>query len=156
MVGLYSLTMARLQARIDAAWDELAAAYPDDLEALERSFGLHLRARYPAVRSQHSPGRVEFADRSAGGRLVLDLGEPVRTRRGWGGARLSAWRGDRAVRLPGGLLYLTFARGLRPEWVAAWPGFPPRMAVVNEAFVAHAAAATFGDAAAPDEAGRHP
>ncbi len=145
MVDIFFIMMAPLQRRIDKAWDELAGAYRDDLEDLERTFGLHLRSRYPQVRSKHEKGFLHYVD-GEGNRLTLELAEATRNRHGWGGARLRGWRHGREVSLPGGHLYLTFARGLHPEWVALWTRFPwRRVVVVNDAFVAHTAATVFGN-----------
>jgi len=135
---------ARAQQRIDSAFDELAAAYTDDVEQLERTFGVYLRSRHPQVAAAHGKDRLEFRD-DAQSRLVLQLQEPVRTPLGWGGARLQGWRQGQVVALPASDLFLTFARGLHPEWVAHWPtGWRRRLAVVNDSFVAHAADSVFG------------
>jgi hypothetical protein len=151
MVGTSFLVLGVLQRRIEEAWEELAAAYPDDVAGLARTFGQYLATAHPEVRAHHGERRVEFA---AGpeDRLVLETDEPLRTSRGWGGAHLQGWRGGRRVALPGADLYLTFARGLHPEWVARWPGIPPRRALVNDAFVAHVAGMVFGPPA-PGAAG---
>ena len=147
MVGTSFLVLGGLQRRIEEAWEELAAAYPDDVAALGRGFGQYLAAHHPAVRSHHEEKIVAFAG-EAGARLVIEMDEPVRSRRGWGGAHLRAWRGGVPVALPGRDLYLTFARGLHPEWVARWPGPVPRRALVNDAFIAHIAERVFGSPAA--------
>lgn len=135
---------ARAQRRIDDGFDELAGAYADDVEHLERTFGLYLRDHHPRVAAAHGKDRLEFRD-DGGASLVLELTEPLRGPLGWGGARLQGWRQGKRVALPATDLFLTLARGLHPEWVAHWPGaWRRRLAVVNEQFIAHAAELIFG------------
>jgi hypothetical protein len=108
-----SIWLQQMEAR---HWDELAAAYPDELEALRTLWGQEARARYPQVAVQRGRGGgLCLGDEAR--YLRLETGEPVRTPHGWGGARIAVARpGDRPHRPA--LLLLTFARGWHPEWLA--------------------------------------
>ena len=136
---------ARANRLREARWESLVETYPDHVEQLGVTFGKLLRVHYPQVMSHHRRDRLEFNDAAADTTLALRINEPLRSGLGWGGASLEATRGGAALSLPVRQLFLCFARGHEPEWVARMSGFPfHRAAVVNETVAAHVAARVFG------------
>lgn len=129
-------------------WEHLVETYGERIDELEVQFGRYLRENWPAVRSKHDKQVLRFLDDDHDQRLEFHLDDPVRRPLGWGGARLQAWRGEHEVRLPVQDLFLTFARGGMPEWVAQVQGWPVhRMAVANNALVAHVCQTAFSGSA---------
>ena len=127
-------------------WESLVETYPDQVEELAVVFGTVLRGRHPDVAAHHRRDRLEFAHQD-GSSLLLEIGEPLRAPLGWGGVRLTARRPGGEVRLPARDLFLTFARGGQPEWVARLGGFPlHRAALVDAAVAEHLSDLVFGPA----------
>ncbi len=134
----------RAQRLMEQRWEQLVETYPERLEDLEVAFGRHLHERYPQVRSAHTKTRLVY-ERSDAGRLVMELGEPLRTPLGWGGLRLDAWHGETALPLPVSELLLTLLRGGEPEWMARTGGWlVHRLTIVDAAFIEDVSRRAFG------------
>ncbi len=144
---------ARANRLMAEHWESLVETYPDQVEHLAVLFGSVLRRTNPDAAARHRRDRLEFG-RSEDGLLALAIGEPLRGALGWGGAAIEARRAGSALRLPVQELFLAFARGAQPEWVARLGGFPlHRAVVVEERVVGHLARLVFGPpaGAAPGE-----